>query len=256
MVENNSPRPTVEYDRDIASLPYKVKVDANLCGQLLSEFGMPNEDVRQMEINIVKKLRFSTFGIHYPQDRLVVISTNWFWIKYLKHLKEIQQLVSHQKKKPSKKFQKLFYTKKMPQYLASVPSERSLPLAQRLLISAMNRRLNSGLAHELGHGLNYIINPSIYENERKRTRKWIMIGAGAGILFPIVSSFIISQRESLFINPAIELLSTIAGTFQGYLYSGVTSKSEEAANNFERQFTNHPKWKSLITITPKSQVVG
>lgn len=256
MVESNSVYPIVEYSPNLADAPYTVFVDQNLCGQFLSELGMPNEDIEQTLIQVARGSSRSTIGGNYSsEESSVTIYTDWLWTRYLKHLKEIQQLSLHQGKKPSKKFQELFYTKKLPHYLASAPLERSSLFTQKLLTNAVNRRLNNIQRHELGHRLDHVINPIIYEAARKRKRRCLIIGGMAGALFSLtllslVSSFTESQGQISF-NPTMELFSIIYGIWLGYMYDYTTSEIEWKANNFERRFTNHPQWRSLITITQK-----
>lgn len=261
---------TIEYDSKLEQedVPYFVKLDKEKCEGLLKEAGLSPETVGRTRILLTRtpkdNTRIFAIGASRPfgsfcfekGENVVKIYTDAVWSSYVEALRTVSKIIGGEKVngRESKFLKKLLRTKKLEAYLGYAPPERGLKFASKLLLNAINIQEISAISHEIKHASENIPLMKAYEVAFSSGGK---ISAGA---FGWLVAREVSSIGGVFTSLPVEVgIALVAGA---YLYFGsfnpifyLLRPHEIKARSFAKKQENNPKWKNLISITPKHPLV-
>lgn len=137
------------------------------------------------------------------------------------------------------------YTRKLPQYLTVAPPDRGLKFARKLLLNSAQRAINFDLLHEGKHAINRE-DKILLGADFKYQVQMGMLALAARIL-PVAAYLIRGSNYGGLLLAG--LASTVAIVGESYMMD-YFSPLEKNAIVFSRAFKNHPKWRSMVSITP------
>lgn len=246
--------PQIVYDRSLENAPYTVSVDAGKYAEFLRFFGMNDQDIAKQKVVLKHNGGFGIFeGVNNSLSNTTVIFLGLNWFEYKDSL-ELANEISEGKKKPKKgQFAKLLHTKRLGNYLSLAPRERGKQFAEKLLTRALEREQNSLLAHESKHSL---------ERRRLFVEKFLTTPVTFGVavaayhfadLFKAVYGIgDIPDTDLMIMVREYTVIYTLL-----LFYLGVHNfePGEIRANKFGKQVANDPRWRDILKITPKSDLV-
>ncbi|MBI3397608.1 hypothetical protein HY045_03980, partial [Candidatus Woesebacteria bacterium] len=130
------PHPKVVYRESLedSGVPYAVKVDEAILAELLRKFGVPDKIIENLKVVVTRNGQaagsydtgVSPFGsISENPEKVITLYTDWMWQEYQKKLK-VAERIARRREKPKEQFKGVLTTKRLPQYLATAPTERGL----------------------------------------------------------------------------------------------------------------------------------
>lgn len=242
--------PVINYSVDLRnpSLPYKVNVDGQKCGELLQAFGMRDNQIQSVELFIergqavidssilngdkmLKGFRFGSGESSYswskdgpvPIGTLITLPVDWAWHVYCWNTEQIKHFTNSSKEIGLKLFNPkpgnvlpLFFTRRLEEYLKKLPreeKERGIQFADKLLLKGVSRFLSCVLAHEIKHALDF-------QGQQLN-------------LFDLWLSLLMSSLKYAGLN-----LDRI-------------NPSERRARKFSKEINKNPNYRFLVTIMPR-----
>lgn len=255
MKENISVYPVITY-RDEVEAPYIVAIKTAAYSDLLHQMGMQNDEIRALKLEVSRK---DSDGAHYsPSKRAIFIQTDKIYSDYQNYLKVAEDIAPDVKQPrrirvgkkilyESNPFKHILYTKKLVNYLQTAPPERGLAFAEKIILNGVNRELNGDLLHETRHALD---KP---KGGNRLMQGLALLGlAGGGWI-----SFSLGRRYDmpLVVNIIIGLFCAALYAYTGMGIGHALAPGEIRARGFESKFKNHPYWRDIIEIRPKSRLL-
>ena len=228
-VQKTPVKPIIKYDASLQKedVPYTVNVDAEKCGILLHELGMPDRKIRKTKIVLGRRSEYlnRNRGEYSITTGRIDIYCDGIWELFQRHLKQTEQIATGERK-DEPKFS-LLYTKKLVRYLKTAPPERSMRFTSKLIGQAVNRNLGHVLLHESQHAAEF-----------RKIGRMVLNLAFRFFVSPI-------QRNTL-------MLSGVP-SYKADKIAHDSIPYEKRAEQFAIANRENPRWHNLITITPKQK---
>lgn len=213
---------------------------------------MVDENIAQLKVHVKRgKALWDDFmekGASSDERYELRINTEWAWEKYQEYRQAAARIAeSREEKGDTKKLKKLLYTRRLPDYLATAPVERSIEFAYRIGQVAIDRELSSNLLHEVKHQLDR--NNRLQQLSSLALEYGLRIG-GSTLLW-VGSYAIVDVMPS-----SLECLRWLTSSFIWQLPAGllnyyVVNPVERSAKKFASQHKNDPKWRAMMNIREK-----
>lgn len=259
---DNFPRPIVVFDKSLLDAPYSVDFNSFLARELFREFGMPADFVSKLMIVI--KRNGSAYGTYYHggtpfgpirenPDKIITLHVDGVWKEYQKNF-ETARRITQGEEKPEDQFDDFLHTRKLTAYLAVTPSERGLKFADKLLQNVMKRKLNFTFLHKAKHALD----DSEYELWRRPLLEEALAFGGPLLVFNL-GWYVLQEYLNWGMPNNVYFPLWIGGNMATYYLTGAVLNKlnitlnpvQRSANEFAKQLENHPRWRYIVTITPK-----
>lgn len=248
--------PRIIYDHNLLApnVPYTVDVNGESLALLLQTFGMPDEKIAELTVHVKRgeKLAdvFRGKGVYSRTDDTITINTEWAWRQYQQYCQAVARIAEDGEVQigDTARVQKLLYTRRLPDYLASVPTERGVAFAYRIGAKAIDRELNSTLLHEARHAIdrdNALQRFSAIALEAALRLNGSMLVLGGS--YAVVGDTSSLGLECLRLGAAYFIWQPIASVLNYQVIDPV----ERSARKFASQRKNDPEWRSIVTIREK-----
>lgn len=153
-----SSKPKFKYDSFFNKYPvqYSLKVDENAVSSFFTLAGIPDWQKRITTVSLIKELPedadYDDCAAYCHSDRNLEIYVDSFWSEYRKSKLLADRVIQGNKAIKSNDFHYLLGTRQMTiDYLTSAPAERAKNFIDKLLLRAVNRKINTALLHEIQH---------------------------------------------------------------------------------------------------------
>lgn len=255
-IERANPKVFLDPELELESTPYQIRFDVDLLTKLLKEQGFPPSKIGNLTIRIQKRSTGNAYGLYDPQKREIILNTDRMWEKYLPALDIAKNIVDGKLKPDGNEFVNFLKTRRLSNYLAHIPVERSLPFAHKLLLESMNRDLNKTVLHEAKHSIDFATSQRIKLIMGEFIIYFMLNVSQYGMLFGALS--LIDKVEpgiyDFVFHNQLAALSTIATiTFSSFLSQYFYSPVEKRARGFEIKLGSNPKWLEIIKFSPKDE---
>lgn len=253
--------PTIVFDKSLESAPYSVDVNREKCGELFRMLGMTESDVGKTKITITSVPKgFSWLGFLVKKqgesDALndsITIYTDGAWKRYQEYLKLAKKIAKKERKPWQSQFEEVLYTKKLSSYLTVAPPQRGVEFANKLILNGVKRWLNSTLIHESKHALDW--GNGIVLGSKTALMLGSFVGLTAGLVYTVHKTGV-NPIDSLPLDVTMGFLFSRLFVFpiirQSALY--YIDPMERRANKLKKLLENNPKWRAIMTITPKESI--
>lgn len=245
----DSPLPSIEINEALLweSTPYVPSIDRKKYADFLREIGVPDEKIERHKLILSTARGPSTLGQFNKDTKSVTIYINNFWRRYESAWEAAQDL-SYGNFTFEYPVNDLLHTKRLPDYLRNAPEERGLAFAQKLLINAVNRKINGAVFHEAQH-------------LKDSDSKFLQIVKGGSFFVTILPFTFAAQKLSEHFSLPIEaididflrflIVAIPFAIFGGEVNYHLLNPLEMRAKRLVRRMTSKPDWQDIITIQPK-----
>ncbi|MDO8498357.1 MAG: hypothetical protein Q7S44_01035 [bacterium] len=225
-------------------LPYEVRVNPQVIGDLFRDNGLSEELIAKRKITFRKSILGGFLGgVCFGGNGAINLATDHAWKSYRDGVKLAEQLLEHRKKPKDEQFKNILTTKRLSRYLANVSSEhkeRALCFARELIRRGVERNLNTNLFHEAKHSI---------DRESRRNRLFSSL-VGLAMVPPATAAIYAIDATS---HPALPVLifEIVDMVFLASMIEYNFDPNERSARKFARQLKYNPRWNNAITFLPR-----
>lgn len=223
---------------------YLVGVDRLQFLTLLEEQGVSPSTPGRIAILIKDGKNRTRTGEWSPADKEVRLWPTCSLEQLENNLALAETISKRRWKLPWDRFKDL-YTRKLPQYLTVAPPDRGMKFTRKLLLNSAQRAINFDLLHEGKHAIDDE-DKILLGAEFKYRAQMGMLTFAAWILPAAAYLVRGSDYGGLLLTGLAGMAAIVAEPYLMYYYSPL----EKNAIVFSRAFEKHPKWRSMVSITP------
>lgn len=251
MVENSL---NTIYDQSLTDKRdfYDVVVHPDKLRTFFRQHGVKNSDIDATQFFFSHKpLRWMgepVLGRYDPSRNKLSISTNHYWKSYHNHRILAEQIATGDKKPHSRQFKDILTTERLSGYLAnpSIPLERKISFADRLIVQGINSKLNTTFVHEAKHLIDDKTAP-MYSRIHEGLALSALVG---GIYAGWLTGSFIPPTEIPFLDSAKNVPIMALTTYTCLQLASLLSPLEARANKFEKELARKKEWDNIITFHP------
>lgn len=234
-ISSPSVRPIIEYDPSLKKpdVPYTISVNAETCANLFRELGISDEKISKLRIKVSKEgimskltgKRVVNLGMYNALNNSVVIYGDFFWKQYGKYM---QVLGEAEDLRGGQVLEGVLRVEDLGAKESPEKGEKNV-----------NEKLIGVFLHESKH---------LADNKNLK-RKALRLAVGLGT-FGGIGALGFAVQNTVPIEPLNSILGYSLSALSAPLYY-ITDPYEIRANSFERKNKGNPRWRNLITISPK-----
>ncbi len=225
---------------------FSVHIDQPRIRELVQTEGLGEKGIGQLHVKIRGGTAFLNIAYYSPSERSVNLFPESAFRDYRKYTLLAKDIIAGDSPPKENSFKEVLTTTRLPGYLKSAPPERASRFARKLILTGVNRELNSVLIHELKHAIDLCDKPPTVRLQYKTALFMMLVNMSSSSLYHYMNGTLDSP---LFV-PVNAFCSLVAGIC-GYYIGNSYDPDEIAARRFAESLNKSSKWKNLISIQPK-----